>query len=1263
MRRRGRILLGIGGLLLLLLVAAGGALAWLLTTTAGFDWALERARPYLPEGVTFVEAEGRLVGPIEVRGLRVADESTRTRVDRVRLNWRPRDLLGGRVHVDRLAVSGVDIEQAAVAESAADEGPALPSLPSDLGIPLSVTVDRLEIDDVTVRPPEGLPQRVDRLRARVEIGPEMLRVSQLSLAAPLLDAEGRLRLALHAPHGIDGRIDWRARPPGPLAAMAGQLALDGSLEDLELDQQWRRPASARVTANLQLFGDAPQWQARVELPRTMAPQWWATAPELGAAAYLSLDGSLEGASVSGTVDVAGLPVGPVRARLDARADAPARRLTLERVHVEPSRPGVWLEASGMAQLEGDTPRIDLDLAWRDLAWPLDTGDAVAASESGRLHLAGTPEDYRIEGAASAWTPAMGEDAAQLDWQGQGSLAGLDRLQLGADWRGARLQAGGEAQWAEAQQARFDVSVADVDPARFDPALAGRLRAQGSVRADWQDEIEAGLDLRELSGELNGRPVDGRARASWSGDRLQLQDVRLAAGDARLRASGGVGGDDLDLSWDLQIPRLAQLLPEAAGHIEGQGSISGDPAAATVRFEVNASGVRYADAALDAMALSGEIADSGRAASNIRLRVRGARAGGANVQRLAADLQGDRGQHALALRIEADRGQAVVDATGGLEGAQWRGRLEQAVLTPPRGAPWRLTAPAALAWEGQRFELAEACWAADGARACANGVGRPGDWQAMLEVADVPVGLVAGYWREDLEYDGRIDLSAQFAQDGGPVTGEARVELSPGQIAGTIGDTTTSLIEYGAGYLQATLAPERLDAKFELPLNGGGQIAATVGLGREAPQSLAGQARAEIRDLGLAAELVPQLGEVQGRLQADLRLDGTLDAPRLSGDANLTDGEASLPALGIDVRALEVSVATADRAVSMDLSADSGEGTLSASMELTHAPDRGWQGSGTVQGASFTAVDLAEMHANVTPDLEWRLNGREFAVNGRVVIPSARIEPRDLSNTVQSSPDAVIVEPGPPGGGQVALEDEEIEEIEGWRVSADVRVLIGENVRINAFGLDADLGGDIRIVQSPGQVTSATGELSVVEGTYTIYRQTLTIERGRVIFASGPLSDPGLDIRAVRRPRNVLVGVNVRGTLRQPRVELFSEPPMEESQVLSYLVVGVPLTETSSGERSSVAAAAAALASSRQGERLASELGIDEVTLEQEQDNEGASLVLGRYLSPRLYIGYGIGLLEQANSVRVRYELSRRWTVETESGATSSADLLYSIESD
>ena len=67
-----------------------------------------------------------------------------------------------------------------------------------------------------------------------------------------------------------------------------------------------------------------------------------------------------------------------------------------------------------------------------------------------------------------------------------------------------------------------------------------------------------------------------------------------------------------------------------------------------------------------------------------------------------------------------------------------------------------------------------------------------------------------------------------------------------------------------------------------------------------------------------------------------------------------------------------------------------------------------------------------------------------------------------------------------------------------------------------------------------------------------------------------------------------------------------------------------------------------------------------MSLESDITNE-TSLVLGRYLSPRLYVSYGISLTQQLNTLKLRYTLGDHWTVKTEVGQARGADLVYSID--
>ena len=55
-------------------------------------------------------------------------------------------------------------------------------------------------------------------------------------------------------------------------------------------------------------------------------------------------------------------------------------------------------------------------------------------------------------------------------------------------------------------------------------------------------------------------------------------------------------------------------------------------------------------------------------------------------------------------------------------------------------------------------------------------------------------------------------------------------------------------------------------------------------------------------------------------------------------------------------------------------------------------------------------------------------------------------------------------------------------------------------------------------------------------------------------------------------------------------------------------------------------------------------------------------MLGRYLSPRLYVSYGISLTEQLNTFKLRYTLGDHWTIKTEVGQGVTARCPASISS-
>ena len=78
------------------------------------------------------------------------------------------------------------------------------------------------------------------------------------------------------------------------------------------------------------------------------------------------------------------------------------------------------------------------------------------------------------------------------------------------------------------------------------------------------------------------------------------------------------------------------------------------------------------------------------------------------------------------------------------------------------------------------------------------------------------------------------------------------------------------------------------------------------------------------------------------------------------------------------------------------------------------------------------------------------------------------------------------------------------------------------------------------------------------------------------------------------------------------------------------------------------------------QQFGGKVGLDDVSVESGLNND-TSLVLGRYLSPRLYVSYGISIAEAINTIKMRYTIGDHWTIKTEAGTARSADLVYTIE--
>jgi translocation and assembly module TamB len=170
----------------------------------------------------------------------------------------------------------------------------------------------------------------------------------------------------------------------------------------------------------------------------------------------------------------------------------------------------------------------------------------------------------------------------------------------------------------------------------------------------------------------------------------------------------------------------------------------------------------------------------------------------------------------------------------------------------------------------------------------------------------------------------------------------------------------------------------------------------------------------------------------------------------------------------------------------------------------------------------------------------------------------------------------------------------------------------------------------------------------------------------LLFA-GPLSAAGVDVRAVRKVGDVTAGIKLTGALTSPSAQLFSTPPMEEANILSYIVRGAPLSERKEMDRNALIQAAAGFGLDKTTPvtaQLAADLGVDELGFsEGDSGFESTAMAIGKRISPKLYLRYLYGLFDNTSAVQLRYDLSDSLKLEGTAGSQESIDLIYEKEKD
>ncbi|UNT98356.1 translocation/assembly module TamB domain-containing protein [Xanthomonas translucens] len=1222
------------------------ALYWLLQTVAGRDVLLAQIVARLPAGssLTWERAEGPLAGPLTLYNLDFRYDQIHFTAERAYLDPDIRPLLGRKLQLDTLQLQNATLNLAK-----SDEPFELPSWPQSLPqieVPLALQADRILIDGLRITQAQQPMIAIHTLRGGIEVANGEFRSKQLVVTSD----RGDFRVDGHYVPAQDYKTDLTATAVLPAArgrtpARLGLVAR-GNLDKMEVAIAGNAPAPLRATLVFTGRTD-PTWQFAAS-SKALDPSLFVPPDDAAATTSEPIAFGLSASGKGGD------------AKLQGQLAYGAQKLTLDpsNVHLDNQvltvAPLQLRAFDGQARLRGTadfrdpvnaTFRFSVNASGLNFATAPDpsTPDAPAVPiklVEANLGLAGTLKQWATYGEA---TVARGKDSAELHLDVRGNDQRAQLAQVQAKMPTGTLDLGGEVAWVPALSWDLNAKLAGFDPGYFAPGwdgnLSGQFASKGKQLPAHADGSAAGyqasLDVPRLNGKLRSRPLDANGKFALQGAQGEGK-LQLALGDSRVQAQGKVG-DQLDIDAQLQPLQLADLLPGATGSLRGSVQVKGRRDAPDLTADLTGNGLKWDSYGADSVSLRGRLPWRG---SGGELALRGsAISAGVVLETLRVDARG--AVENLQLDADTHNGMGALAFAGQLrrDGARWQGGLNTLRVAPAKGEPWQLRQPATFAIAGSAVTLSDTCLGATGGGALCMAANWPKQGLTVRGDA-LPLSLLQPWLPPNsgrkMYLRGELTLDGSFKPAGNAWQGALRLASREGGLR--LGDNARGeLLRYDQFSFVTDFTAQHIHSKLGVGFQGDGFIDATVDTGWDAYAPLTGEIYMNMSRLYWMELFSPDLVRPKGLVEGHVSLRGTRSQPSMGGDATLSNFTGELPALGLTLSEGKGRFdAQPDGSARIVAAVKSGEGTLNVDGGLS------WYGDTTplqlnIRGTNVLVSNTAELRAVANPDLQFGIVNKTMTLNGQVTVPSADIDLERLDRGTSVSEDVVVLDPADP------------EEAPSSPLEMDLRVVLGDQVKMAGFGLKGALTGAMQVRSRQGREMTATGGLDV-SGQYKAYGQDLTITRGQLTWSNNIVSDPRINIRAQRQVGDVTAGIDVTGRATAPRADVWSDPSMSQSEAMSYLVLGRSLSNASSDEADQVTAAASALSagSGLLASQLGARLGFDDAGVSQSRTLGGSVVGFGKYLSPKLYVSYGVSLVGSGSVLTLKYLLGRGFDAEVES---------------
>ncbi|MGE6324083.1 translocation/assembly module TamB domain-containing protein [Psychrobacter sp. NPDC078370] len=833
----------------------------------------------------------------------------------------------------------------------------------------------------------------------------------------------------------------------------------------------------------------------------------------------------------------------------------------------------------------------------------------------------------------------------------------------------------DGRWSDTQQ------IVNIKQVNLNGMLKGQqLSAKGSLSA----KMRLPKDLASYFKQLQTQDAQAQYKqVNALIDSLNANNLVLRWGDNYVTANGNAK----QLQTKINITSLDQLSNQLAGKVTGGATLSQPSGQALPTIYIDLVGERLAlpGFILRQGRVRGKLVNLANSPSQLIVTAEGLDAAGQSFDSVKASFNGTEKSHVVDLNVANKQLDVGARLKGGFDrdrlswsGVIGKGRIRSKYATLNQLQPAQLIVNLPYNQGGEnrdlKVQLAAHCWQATDqtGKLCLREklVASPDQGEVNVALQNLDTSLFSVFLPEDIDWNGKINGKAIVGwQRGRPPTINTTLYSDNGKIGlAQDGESTSMTLPYKRVSLIALSVPEGIKLRTDINTGRGARGYAEVIVDPyKDPKPISGALVLNELDLAIFKPFFPGMRVLRGNVTMAGGLGGTLTKPQFYGDVKLSDGRIAMLDLPVNLSKVNAAAKIRGTQATIDgtFNSGTGEGELSGTVNWQQK----LQAKLSIVGEGLVITQPPLLVAEIDPDIDIivRPGDRYVDIKGAISVPSATIRPPEASeDIITQTEDAVVLD-----RRLIGNIDEVLAISKPWSINADIGVDLGDDINFRGFGAVIPLAGAINVTQNGTGIMRARGVVQVSRRTnINAFGQSLELNYGQVRF-NGDVMKPSLSIEAAKTINGKTVGLRVKGTTESPNIIVFNNAGLTQQQAMNALVTGridnKSATQISEqGFKSQVTnnLAAAGLSFGLSGTRsltnqIGQAFGLQSLTVDASGSSEDTNVNVTGYVTPDLYIRYGVGVFNAQNSLSVRYQLTRRIYVEASSAAENAVDVVYS----